>query len=251
MTIPLHAGVVYGPVQSRCLGRSLGINVLPAGEKICNFNCPYCEYGWTDPRSLCDPAWAPAEMIATAVADALTGSHYPALDRLTLAGNGEPTLHPMFPEIVDCLVDVRQRYAPGSRLAVLSNASTLTSPSVVAALGRLDERYMKLDAGDVATLRRINAAPVSVDRLVNGLARLNGVVLQSMFVRDPAGRVDNTTEYAVERWLDAVAHIRPLAVHIFTVDRTPAWQALQKVPPSELGAIARLVESLDVPAVVF
>lgn len=256
MTIPLQQGIVYGPVQSRRLGGSLGVNVLPDQQKICNFNCPYCEYGWTpaDPggASLLDEAWPSPERIAEAVERALENPDVRSVvERITLAGNGEPTLHPCFPEVVDRLRRVRDRHAPGIRLSVLSNASTLSDPAIVTALLRLDERFMKLDAGDDATLRKMNASPVPVARIVDGLARMKGVVLQSMFTRDLEGRIDNTTVDAVERWLTAVARVRPTAVHLYTLDRDPAWARLQPVPRSELEAIGRRVETLNIQAVVF
>jgi wyosine [tRNA(Phe)-imidazoG37] synthetase (radical SAM superfamily) len=247
MTTPLQHGLVYGPIASRRLGRSLGVNVLPDGSKHCNFNCPYCQYGWTPAGSQTSAAWPDPLDVAAAVSAALAAD--PGMDRITLAGNGEPTLHPAFPQIVDGLRAVRDARAPGAKLAVLSNASTLDHPGIADALGRLDERYMKLDAGDDGTLRQMNASPVPVARIVEGLRRVNGVVLQSMFAR--GGRIDNTTPAALDAWLDAVCRVRPLGVHVYTIDRDPAWRGLQRVARAELDAIAARVEDLGVPAVVF
>jgi wyosine [tRNA(Phe)-imidazoG37] synthetase (radical SAM superfamily) len=214
VTIPLQEGLVYGPIRSRRLGVSLGINILPDARKVCNFNCPYCQYGWTphDPHgtSIIDERWPAPSAIGDALDAALAGAG--RIDRLTLAGNGEPTLHPEFPDVVERILRIRGRRAPHARLAILSNASTLDEPDIVAALLRLDERYMKLDAGDDETLRKLNQSPVLVDRIVEGLRRLNGVVLQSMFTRDAAGKIDNTTEDAVNAWLAAVLKVRPRAV---------------------------------------
>lgn len=253
MTIPLQAGIVYGPVKSRRLGASLGVNILPDGRKVCNFNCPYCQYGWTpadaDGRAVAEERWPQAEAIADAVETALI--HDGSVDRITLAGNGEPTLHPDFGAVVERLRAVRDRRARHARLAILSNASTIGDPDIAAALLRIDERYMKLDAGDQATLRALNGSTVPIPRIVEGLARLRGVILQSMFTRDAHGKIDNTTPAALERWLDAVRQVAPTAVHVYTIDRTPAWKPLQAVPRAELDAIAEQVRAMKISALVF
>jgi wyosine [tRNA(Phe)-imidazoG37] synthetase (radical SAM superfamily) len=248
MPIPLQSSIVYGPVNSRRLGASLGVNVLPAGMKTCNFNCPYCQYGWT-PTGAADEDWPTPGRIARAVENALAKNW--RVDRITLAGNGEPTLHPEFGEVVDHLRNVRRRLAPAARLAILSNAATASDPAVAAALGRLDERYMKLDAGDDATLRRLNASTVPIESIVTSLAGLDGIVLQSMFTRDDEGRVDNTTEEAVSAWLDCVRRIKPRAVHVYTIDRDPAWKALRPVPHETLATIVARLRERGVPAVAF
>lgn len=251
MSIPLQAGIVYGPIRSRRLGRSLGINLLPRGTKTCNFNCCYCQYGWTTPASRSRPvgAWPSAIAVAAAVDAALARDM--DVDRVTLAGNGEPTLYPMLAEVVDRLNEVRAARAPHARLAILSNASTADSPRVAPVLRQLDECYMKLDAGDDETFRAINASPVPMRHIVNALSRLEGVILQSLFVHDAGGRMDNTRPARVERWLDAVRLIQPQAVHIYSLDREPAWRQLQGVPQEELQAISRQVERLGIPAFVF
>jgi wyosine [tRNA(Phe)-imidazoG37] synthetase (radical SAM superfamily) len=251
MSIPLQAGVVYGPVRSRRLGRSLGINVLPRGTKTCNFNCCYCQYGWTPPLSRRNAAGAwPSPVALAAAVDAALGRD-PRVDRLTLAGNGEPTLYPMLGELVDRLQEVRANRAPQARLAILSNSSTAGEPRVAEALARIDECYMKLDAGDDSTLRALNGSTVSLGRIVDALAGLNGIVLQSMFVHDAGRRMDNTLPDRLDRWLDAVVRIRPHAVHVYSIDREPAWYRLKGVPAEELREIARRVEGEGIPASVF
>ncbi len=173
------------------------------------------------------------------------------MDRLTLAGNGEPTLHPGFGEVVEALREVRDGFAPGVPLAVLSNSSTLDVPGVPAALDRLDERYMKLDAGDAAVLRRVNAATVSFDSLVCGLKGLHEPVIQALFVRDRLGRIDNTGDLAIANWVSALRSIGPRAVHIYTIDRAPAWPYLQAVPASRLEEIARRAREAGLQSEVF
>lgn len=251
MPIPLQAGVVYGPVRSRRLGRSLGINVLPRGTKTCNFNCCYCQYGWTPPASRRQGAgaWPSPIALAAAVDAALARDQH--VDRLTLAGNGEPTLYPMLGELVGRLNEVRAIRVPHARLAILSNSSTADDPRVAQALRQFDECYMKLDAGDDTTLRGINGSPVPLARIVSALSGLDGIILQSMFVHDPGRRLDNTLPGRLDRWLDAVCRIRPQAVHVYSIDREPAWYQLKGVPTEELRKIARRVEGEGIPAIVF
>lgn len=255
MSIPLQKHIAYGPVASRRLGRSLGVNVLPEGSKVCNFNCPYCQYGWTPPvvrerlGITARLAWPPVRAIIDAVDEALARDG--AMDRITLAGNGEPTLHPEFAKIVDGLRLVRDKRSPSARLAVLSNSSTCAEPQTASALARMDECYMKLDAGDDVMLRRMNGSPVPIHMVIDGLSRLPDVTLQSLFTRDASGRIDNTTADAVERWIGAVRMVDPKAVHVYTIDRAPAWGRLERVPRMELERIAALVEREEIPALVF
>lgn len=243
----LQTTVVYGPVQSRRLGRSLGVNLAPGAFKACNFNCAYCQYGWTALPSRI--AWPEPSTIVGAVEASLIAN--PNVDHVTLAGNGEPTLHPGFARIVDGLLQVRERRAPHARLAVLSNGSTLHRLDIVHALSTLDERHMKLDAGDATTLLRMNACPVSLGRLITDLKSLGRVVLQSMFVHDTNGTVDNTTPNALAAWLDAVKQIRPDAVHVYSLDRAPAMTSLRKVERLDLETIATRVATLGIKAEVF
>lgn len=249
--VSLQSGYVYGPVRSRRLGISLGVNVLPDEGKRCNFNCAYCQYGWTPAphRARARHGWPEPSAIAAAVDAALARN--PRVDRITLAGNGEPTLHPGFGEIVERLRDVRAERAPQARLAILSNGSTVNEPLIAAALVRLDECYMKLDAGDRRTLRAINGVDVNLDATIGNLGALGGVMLQAMFVRDPQGRVDNSSPGAIDAWLLAVRRIRPLGVHLYSVDRAPALERLEPVAPALLERIARRVEEMGIPARVF
>jgi wyosine [tRNA(Phe)-imidazoG37] synthetase (radical SAM superfamily) len=240
----LQRGIVYGPVASRRFGRSLGVNLAPAGRKTCNYNCAYCQYGWTAfpargefPR--------PSEVI-DAVDQALACD--PEVDAVTLAGNGEPTLHPAFAPIAEGLYHVRRRRAPKAKLVLLSNGSTLGRLDVVYSLGRFDAPCMKLDAGDATTFRLMNAASIPLSRLIADLRHVGHLTLQSMFVNDRERTVDNTTPYAVDAWLDAVNRIRPEAVDVYTLARPPARGTLLAAPRATLDRIATRVVSLGIPA---
>lgn len=255
MAIPLQQHIVYGPVRSRRLGRSLGINVLPIGLKVCNMNCAYCQYGHGGGRrrGTGRAEWPSAAAICAAVAARLrrAARDNETLDRLTLAGHGEPTLHPEFEEIVDRLIDVRDSLAPALRLAILSNSTTAAFPAVRRALSRVDERYMKLDAGDAITYAHINGLGTSLATVVDALRDLPHVVVQAMFVSDGAGRIDNTTEGALREWLGAIDQIQPSRVHVYTIARAPALPSLRGVPARRLREIAERVKARDIPADVF
>ena len=255
--MPLHEGIVYGPVRSRRLGRSLGINLTPAHLKLCSFNCSYCQYGWSEhARRAATPTfehWPSPATVAKAVSAKLKslaaqGEH---IERLTLAGHGEPTMHPKFKDVVAALRKVRDELAPGVPLAVLSNASTLERADVREALSELDERYMKLDAGDTATLRSVNGATLSIEQLVAGLKKVPGIVIQSMFVKDRTGRIDNTGDLTVINWVGALDRIKPKAVQVYTIDRAPAFPYLQQVTPIRLREIAQRVRVAGFPCDVF
>jgi wyosine [tRNA(Phe)-imidazoG37] synthetase (radical SAM superfamily) len=255
--LPLQEGLVYGPVRSRRLGYSLGVNILPRNLKACTFNCSYCQYGWTKTpvRHAGEVAehWPSPESIAKAIAQRLPRllRGREPIDRLTLAGHGEPTLHPQFSEVVTELRTVRDTLAPHLPLAVLSNSATLDLPSVVPGLNALDERFMKLDAGESAILRRVNAATIPVEQILEGLKRLKSVVIQTMFVRDRLGRIDNATDLAVANWIAALQTLSPMAVHVYSIDRPPAWPYLQAVPFSRLEEIARRAQAAGINAIAF
>lgn len=244
----LQTGIVYGPVASRRLGRTLGVNLAPAGRKACNFECTYCRYAWTEPPARRD--WPRPSDVIDAVERALESCG--EIDAVAVAGNGEPTLHPAFAPIADGLFNARNRFAPGAKLTLLSNGSTLDRLEVLTSLGRFDSRCMKLDAGDATTFRLMNGSPITLGRLIGDLRGVGRLTLQSMFVHDANRMVDNTTPRAVQAWLEAVRRIRPDGVDICTLDRIPArGSTLQCVPAGVLEMIADQVRALWVPARVF
>jgi wyosine [tRNA(Phe)-imidazoG37] synthetase (radical SAM superfamily) len=255
MSMPLQNRIVYGLVRSRRLGRSLGINVLPRDMKVCNMNCAYCQYGLTRKRhpSRQSPGWPSALRIAGAVSTrlrqaAVTGE---IIDHLTVAGHGEPTLHPDFEEIAERLSRVRDALAPGIRLAILSNSTTAGWADVRRGLALFDERHMKLDAGDPITFCRINGPGTSIATIVDALRDLPRIILQAMFMTDPQGEIDNTVEGAVTEWLHAIDAIQPSCVEVYTIARPPARQELKPAPLRRLREIVQRVRSIGIPADVF
>jgi wyosine [tRNA(Phe)-imidazoG37] synthetase (radical SAM superfamily) len=256
MSLPLLDAIVYGPVRSRRLGVSLGVNLLPAGRKICNMDCAYCQYGWTrgDVRYRGQGnGWPSVAMVEAAVAARLTiaADANEFIDRLTLAGHGEPTLHPEFEEIVTRLRAVRDRIAPAMPIAIFSNSTTAAAPDIRRALSGLDERYMKLDAGDAITFADVNGGGRHLCDILDGLRSLQAITIQAMFVRDSERRVDNSGAMAVEHWLRALETVQPKDVHVYTIDRSPALGSLSPVTPWRLREIAEHVRAIGIPARVF
>jgi len=242
-----QTGIVYGPVNSRRLGRSLGVNLAPKGRRACNFACAYCDGLPEDSPGRAE--WPRPADIIEAVDRALATCG--EIHSITAAGNGEPTLHPAFAPIADELFHLRARRAPHAKLTLLSNGSTLHRLEVVSSLARFDARCIKFDAGDATTFRLLNRPSLPLGRLIADLRSVGRLTLQSMFVRDADGLVDNTVPQALDAWLEAVARIGPAGVDIQTLERKPVQPSLVRVPAAILEQIAVRVRALGVPARVF
>ena len=235
----LQTQIIYGPVNSRRLGRSLGVNILPTERKVCSFDCLYCQYGFTEvhyTRSELEGMKLPVpEEVTGALADALpaTGD----MDAITLAGNGEPTLHPSFRQIAEAVSQVGKRTRPEVPLCILSNSSTVSEASVQAGLGFIDRKIMKLDAGREDTFQKVNRprAGITLKKIVDGLARLENVEIQSLFFSGP---VSNASPEETTAWLEQLELIKPVAVQIYTMDRVPADRCVKPVERDELERIA-------------
>lgn len=246
MTV-LYPSPIFGPIHSRRLGVSLGINLMPADGKLCSFNCVYCECGFNEDFRPSLPRPTREEVSQALEARLIDMLHNgPQPDVLTFAGNGEPTAHPRFAEIIDDTLALRDRYFPRARVSVLSNSTFLHKPEVVRALRRVDNNILKLDTVDEAYIRRLDR-PVgrySVDDVIARMKAFEGqCIIQTMFLNGTAGGEDvsNVTDRHVLPWLDAVRAIAPRQVMIYTIDReTPAHQ-LTKATPQELDRIAAMV----------
>jgi wyosine [tRNA(Phe)-imidazoG37] synthetase (radical SAM superfamily) len=236
--LELQRDVIYGPVHSRRLGRSLGINLLPTTRKVCTFDCIYCQYGSAAARSATkeEKGFPPPESVLRKVKEAI--GQQPHLDYLTFSGNGEPTLHPHFPEIVAEVRRLRDQLCPHVRLAILSNSSQISLPEIREAVEQLDDPIMKLDAGDPWTLAQINrpASAVRFEEVIAGLQAMPRLIIQSMII---AGRVQNADGEAHEAWLATVAQLSPESVQIYSIDRPVAATVVQKVPKEVLERLAR------------
>jgi wyosine [tRNA(Phe)-imidazoG37] synthetase (radical SAM superfamily) len=224
--------------------------------KICNMDCAYCQYGWTRGAARYrgqGMGWPAAQTVEIAVAERLdlAAANGELIDRITIAGHGEPTLHPEFDDVTERLCALRDRVAPTLPIAVLSNSTTCMYADVRDGLRRVDERCMKLDGGDPITLRHLNGTRVAIDTIVDGLVGLGPITVQSMFVADVAGRIENIGDGAVNEWLAAIERIRPIAVQVYTLGRTPALASLQPASISRLREIAERVRAAGIPATVF
>lgn len=250
--IPLQDAVVYGPIASRRLGSSLGINILPLSYKVCSSDCAYCQYGWT-PSSGTGERLPRAAALLTQIEDAFE-THLQRgtpVDSITLAGNGEPTLHPDLVELVVGIKGLRDRYFSKAPVTILSDATQVTRPKVREALALLDARYMKFDAADEATWQRVNRpiGKVTFAGMLEGLKSLPAVTLQSMFI---GGSVENINEPHIQTWVKVVGWLKPLAVQVYTVDRGTAAKGILEVPREQLERIAeRLTAATGIPTEVF
>ncbi len=252
----LHPDIIYGPVRSRRLGLSLGVNLLPASRKVCSFECVYCECGWTD-RSV-QGAFPEVRAVLLELENTLRelrGQEW-IPDHITFSGNGEPTMHPEFPEIIRQTVRLRNQWFPDTIIAVFTNGITLTDPPVREALLLADKRIIKLDAGSELMFRRINIpqTAVTLPTLVDAIRSFSGdCILQSLFLRGEHDRqpIDNAQSSEVAEWLGYVSDIRPQSVMIYSLERIPPAKDLRRIPESELETIAEKVRNLGVPCRVY
>jgi len=250
----LFDDIIFGPVKSRRLGVSLGINLLPTKRKICNFNCIYCECGWTRDIEKAVSHLPRRKEVYEALDLKLSRmkANSESPDVITYAGNGEPTLHPEFPGIIDDSLILRDKYFPKAKIVVLSNATTITNPLVKAALLKVDKNILKLDSAIDSTVKIHNQPRVNinVEELINNLAGFNGkLIIQTLFIRGKYNNkvIDNTTPAEINAWLQAIERIKPSEVMIYTISRdTPEGGLLNKVSVKELRVIAALVEKMGI-----
>ena len=247
MSTVIYPSPIFGPVHSRRLGVSLGINLLPADGKRCTFDCIYCECGFNKDFRPHLPL-PTREEVRTALEARLKDmqANGPAPDVLTFAGNGEPTLHPHFPEIIEDTRALRDRYFPEAKISVLSNSTQIFRPEVFEALKKVDNNILKLDTVDGDYIRLVDrpSGHYEVDRLVERLKAFEGkVIIQTMFMKGSfEGKdVDNTSDRFVEPWLKAVKEIGPSQVMIYTIDRETPDHDLRKATHEELDHIAARV----------
>ena len=240
----LFSEIAYGPIHSRRLGTSLGVELMPLEHKLCTFNCVYCECGWNRPVS--HPALPTRDEVRMALETKLQQlqADHVTLDVITFSGNGEPTLHPDFAAIISDTCALRDTYQPQAKVSVLSNATQLARPDVVQALRRCDNRILKLDAATDTMMRRIDLpvnARLDVAAIIRGLEIFRGdFTLQTCFLRgEHDGQpIDNTTPDQLAAWYDAVRHLRPRQIMIYVIDRKTPEPNLQKISREEMERIA-------------
>ena len=249
MSTIIYPSPIFGPVHSRRLGVSLGINLLPADGKVCSFNCIYCECGFNEdhrPHLPMPTREEVAERLEQKLQQMTAECQLP--DVLTFAGNGEPTCHPHFAEIIDDTIRLRDQYCPQAKVSVLSNSTMIYRPQVHDALMRVDNNILKLDTVDPQYINKVDRPTGAYDvaQIIEGMKAFQGhLIIQTMFMRG-AG-VDNTGEEYVAPWLDAVEEIRPQQVMIYTIDRETPAQGLLKATREQLDAIRDRVIAAGIP----
>ena len=250
----LFDSIVYGPIRSRRLGVSLGMNLMPTTAKLCTFDCVYCECGWNQPVS--HPVLPTREQVREALASRLIALSSNQLDVITFSGNGEPTLHPEFLGIIEDTCALRDRYCPQAKISVLSNSTQLGRADVVKALRMCDNRILKLDSAIDTTMCLIDK-PVNenltVEQVAEWLAVFEGdFTLQTCFLRgEYEGQViDNTTPEELSAWYTMIERLRPKQVMIYVIDRATPLQTLSKVPAAEMEAIAAPLREKGIDVIV-
>ena len=239
---------IFGPIKSRRLGISLGINLLPGDGKVCTFDCLYCECGFNSSHRSRTPLPTHAQVIE-ALEQQLQKmqDEGTAPDVLTFAGNGEPTVHPQFAQIIDDTLALRDKYFPNAKVSVLTNSTMITRPAVFEALKKVDNNILKLDTVDpeyIALVDRPNAAYKLPD-IIEKLQQFGGkAVIQTMFLKGIVDgvNVDNTGDTYVLPWIEAVKKIAPREVMIYTIDRETPQEGLQKATREELDRIVELLQ---------
>ena len=249
----LFNSIVYGPIRSRRLGVSLGVNLMPTTAKLCSFDCVYCECGWNQPVS--HPQLPTRKQVREALYSQLSTANC-QLDVITFSGNGEPTMHPDFLGIIQDTCALRDQYCPNAKVSVLSNSTQLGRPEVVEALMLCDNRILKLDSAIDATMRLIDQ-PVNphltVEQLAQWLSLFDGdFTLQTCFLRgEYDGQIiDNTTPEELSAWYAMIDRLQPKQVMIYVIDRATPLQTLSKVPAAEMEAIAAPLRAKGIDVIV-
>ncbi len=248
----LFDSIVYGPIHSRRLGVSLGVNLMPTDAKLCTFNCVYCECGWNTPVHA--PQLPTVEDVLQALEEKLAEMQAEGVvpDVITFSGNGEPTLHPHFEEIIDETCRLRDAYCPQAKVSVLSNSTQLMREDVVRALWKVDNRILKLDSAIDETMRAIDL-PVNknltVSEIMERLKVFDGdFILQTCFLKSQESgaksqdgmdlHIDNTTETELDAWYKAVEELQPKQIMIYVIDRKTPAENLEKIAPEMMYRIA-------------
>ena len=261
MSTIIYPSPIFGPVHSRRLGISLGINLLPADGKVCSFDCIYCECGFNEDHRPTLPL-PTREEVATRLEEKLLQmtAEGQLPDVLTFAGNGEPTCHPHFAEIIDDVIRLRNQYCPRAKVSVLSNSTMIHRQAVHDALMRVDNNILKLDTVDPIYINKVDHpnGTYDVEKIIERMKAFNGhIIIQTMFMRGEVTRlesgvgsqesVDNTGEEYVGPWLEAVKAIKPQQVMIYTIDRETPTEGLLKATREQLDAIRDRVIAAGIP----
>ena len=249
MSTIIYPSPIFGPVHSRRLGISLGINLLPADGKVCSFDCIYCECGFNEDHRPTLPLPTREEVsqrLEQKLQEMTAAEQLP--DVLTFAGNGEPTCHPHFSEIIDDTIQLRNQYCPKAKVCVLSNSTMIHRPQVHDALMKVDDNILKLDTVDPDYIQKVDRpnGTYDVNLIIEQMKAFHGhIIIQTMFMRGSS--VDNTGEEYVAPWLEAVKQINPQQVMVYTIDRETPAHGLEKASREQLDAIRDRVIAAGIP----
>ncbi len=252
----LQSSIVYGPVSSRRLGESLGINLLPTSFKLCTLNCVYCQYGFSNQRyfNSIPLEFFPRKLLVIREIEKSLLAYKrmnKTIDCITFAGNGEPTLYPHFAEIIDTTIRLRDKLMPHVKIAILSNSSTLTKPAIRDIIHKIDRKIMKLDAGNTPMFRKINQPHEKIRYLdiVHALQSLDSLMLQTLFVQ---GSINNSTDEHVDALIKVYKRIEPQSIQIYSLDREPADKTIKPVCSERLVEIKdRIEQTTSIPVDAF
>ena len=257
MSTVIYPSPIFGPIHSRRLGISLGINLLPPDGKVCSFNCIYCECGFNEDHRPTKPMPTRrqvAQQLDAKLQEMAAQNQLP--DVLTFAGNGEPTCHPQFADIINDTIQLRNKYCPKAKVCVLSNSTMIHRPEVHDALMRVDDNILKLDTVDAQYINKVDRpnGHYDVQEIIERMKAFDGhIIIQTMFMRGnmaverPPFSVDNTSEEFVGPWLEAVKEIRPQQVMVYTIDRETPAQGLEKASREQLDSIRDRVIAAGIP----
>ncbi|MDX2360233.1 MAG: radical SAM protein [Crocinitomicaceae bacterium] len=244
---------VFGPIKSRRLGSSLGLNLLSTQQKVCNFDCVYCECGLTHSYKENEALYVDEQEFIQQLEDRLKVCKVDKtpIDAITFAGNGEPTLHPNFATIIDQVVELRNQFFPNASIAVLTNGVTLKNSEIETALTKVDKAIVKLDAGTSEDIKQIDQPKrtVNVDALIDLLQKFKGPLhIQTMFLKGTVNGqiIDNTSGDSLKSWLSCIERIAPKEVMLYSLDRDTPIETLEAVTKKELEAIAKKVEAMNI-----
>ncbi len=247
----LWEDIAFGPIKSRRLGSSFGINILPTTKKVCSFDCIYCECGWTLEKSIATDEFPPLQTVNEAIEHHLQHckTEHIAIDSLTFAGNGEPTLHPDFGAIIDHLIVLRDKYYPKAVISCLSNSTQLLRSDVKEALLKIENPILKLDAVTPELFALINkpTIPVKVEEVIEALQQFkHQYILQTLFFRGEfeGTPFDNGAEPHLSEWLKAVALTQPKELMLYSLDRATPAQQIYPYNAEELAHIKTLATNL-------
>ncbi len=254
----LWDSIAFGPISSRRLGKSLGINILPTTKKICSFNCIYCECGWTLERDFNDDDFYPVDTVMEAIENKLINCRKDqiAIDSITFSGNGEPTMHPHFGQIIDGLIALRDRYYPGTIITCLSNSTQLYRTEVREALLKIENPLLKLDAGSDQLYRLINrpTLPVTFEEIVSYLRGFNGqLIIQTLLFKGEIDDIyfDNSSGEELDLLIHHIVEIAPRSVMLYSLDRETPARHLTKISKEDLEKVAEKIEKKGIKTSVY